>query len=235
MNPAIELLNFSGAAVAVHEDSEARKVEALATSSEIVEITDEFDNQCAVTAARDVKAIISEIEACRKKVKAPVLELGKSIDKAAKDFVGELQTELARVNRLLTDYATEQRKIAFEAERKRQEEQRKIEAEKLAAAEKLKQAETPEEVKEARQKVEEKVKAEADVKAVVTEPEKAEGLTVRQVKDFRIIDIMETLKARPDLVHVMPNRQEILKAIKEPGALIPGLEIFTETKTSVRK
>ena len=234
MKPVIELLNFADAQITIRAEAAQRKNDALEALSEIVEIQDDFDNQCAVTASRDVKAIIAEVEACRKAVKAPVLELGKSIDQAAKEFAGELQTELARVNRLLSDYATEQRRIAFEAERKRQEEQRKLEAEKAAAAEKLRQAETAEEVKEARQAVAEKVKAEADIKAIEIKPAKAEGLTVRQVKDFRIVDIMATLKARSDLVHVTPNRMAILAAIKETDS-IPGLEIFTETKTSVRK
>lgn len=234
MNSAIELLNFSGAAVKINADAEAKKTAALAACSEITEVTDDFDNQCAVSAVRDIKAISDEVEKCRKKVKAPVLELGKSIDQAAKDFTRSLADEQRRVNALVTNYAAEQRRIAFEEERKRQEEKLKLEQEIEAAAAKLRAAATAEEVKKARETVEQAVKAEADIKAVSTAQKKAEGLVVRTVKDFKIIDIEALQKARPDLVHVMPKRSKILEAIKSAES-IPGLEIFEETKTSIRK
>lgn len=234
MNSSIELLNFTGAAVEINADAEAKKTKALALSSEITEVADDFDNQCAVSAVREIKSIADDVEKCRKKVKAPVLELVKSIDQAAKDFTLSLADEQRRVNALITSYATEQRRIAFEAERKRQEEQQKLEAEREAAAAKLKSAATAEEVKEARATVEQVVKAEADIKAVLTAPKKTEGLVVRTVKGFKIIDIEALHKARPDLVHVMPKRSEILEAIKSAES-IPGLEIFEQTKTSVRK
>lgn len=234
MNDALELLNFKDAAVTVNMEAEAKKIEAIAASKMITEVADSFDNECAVEAVRDIKALMAEIEACRKTVKAPVLQLGKSIDKAARDFCGALITEQARVQKLITGYADEQRRIAFEAEKKRRAEQERLERERQAAAEKLKQAETPEAVKEARATVEQAVKAEADVKAISTAPEKVSGLVVRKVKDFKIVDIDALHKARPDLVHIMPKRSEILEAIKTADS-IPGLEIFEETKTSIRK
>jgi len=234
MKDALELLNFASASVAVNEDAEAKKAEALEAAGNITEIADSFDNECAVEAVRDIKSIMSDVESCRKTVKAPVLKLGKAIDQAAKDFCGALITEQARVQKLITGYADEQRKIAWEAEKARRAEQERLERERQAAAEELKKAETPEETYRAKRTVAKAVQAEADNKAISTAPEKVSGLVVTRRKDFRIVDIDALHKARPDLVHVMPKRSEILEAIKTTDK-IPGLEIFEETKTSIRK
>lgn len=234
MKDALELLNFAGASVAVHDSAEKRKQAALMLAEDVLEVADEFDNECAVLASREIKSLLDDVEKCRKTVKAPVLALGKSIDEAAKQFGITLAEEGRRIGKLITAYADHQRRIAFEAERKRREEQQRLERERQEAAEKLKQAETVEEKQVAQATVQQAVKAEADIKAAVVKPMKPEGVTVRVVKDFKILDIEALHKARPDLVHLMPQRSKILEAIKSADS-IPGLEIFEETKTSIRK
>lgn len=234
MNEALQLLNFADAQVSIDESAKHRREDALQQAQDVQAVTDEFDNEIAVDAVRSIKQIVADVEKCRKTVKAPVLQLGKSIDEAAKGFIASLNAECARVNRLIAGYADEQRKIAMEVERKRQEEIRKAELEKIAAARKLQESETQKERVEAREQVEEKVKKQADLSLPVQKQEKPTGLTIRRVKTYEVVDIRALLAARPDLVVLSPNHRSITEAIKSADS-IPGLKISEETKTSVRK
>lgn len=234
MNEALQLLNFADAQVSIDESAKHRREDALLKAQDVQAVADEFDNEIAVDAVRSIKQIVADVEKCRKTVKAPVLQLGKSIDEAAKGFVASLNAEAGRVNRLISGYADEQRKIAMEAERKRQEQARIVEQEKIEAARKLEEAATQKERAKAREQVEEKVKQQADLSLPVKTEAKPSGLTVRRVKTYEVVDIRALLAARPDLVVLSPNHRSITEAIKSTDS-IPGLKISEETKTSVRK
>lgn len=92
--------------------------------------------------------IIRRMETSRVEVKAPVLDLGRRIDKMAADFSQPIQAEFDRVKRLVSDHdAKEQARIAEEnrkreeAERREREAAEKIRREEAAIAEAKYQAE----------------------------------------------------------------------------------------------
>jgi hypothetical protein len=109
--------------------------------------------------------VIKRMESSRTETKAPVLELGKRIDKMASEFSAPIQAELDRVKRLVSDHhAKEAARIAEEnrkrdeAIRREQEAAEKLRREEAAKAEAIYQAEQAKLAEEAR-------KAEAAAKA----------------------------------------------------------------------
>lgn len=232
---ALELKNFETPSIAIVEEAVKERDLLILQASDINEVDGEFMNECAVEILRDIRKMKANVEGTRKSLKNPVLELGREIDGASKGFMESLLEEERRVKKLVDGYAAEQRRIRLEAERKHREEEQRIAREKEEAVKKMEEAESREEKEEARSEVEEKVKREADMKSdpVKHEP-KPRGFSVKVSKDFEIVDIMEVLKARPDLVNVMPKRSAILEAIKTADS-IPGLKIFEKTSTSIRK
>jgi len=83
--------------------------------------------QEAVNAVRDVKAVLLAVERARKAVKEPLLEACRLVDSTASAFVEELKVEELRINTELGNYQQEIVAEARRQEQKRQEELRKIE------------------------------------------------------------------------------------------------------------
>lgn len=232
---AIELKDFEVPSVFILPDAIEKRDNLIQQCKGITVVDDSFVNECAVEILRDVARMKADVEKTRKQLKQPVLDLGRAIDGAAKDFLTSLGDAERGVKKLVDSYAAEQRRIQFEAERKRREEEERIAKEKAEAARKLEEAKTAEEQQAAKAVVEEKVKEQADLKlSPVKTEEKSEGMSVRVSKDFEIQDIEALWKARPDLVHMMPKRSAILEAIKTVDS-IPGIKIFEKTSTSIRR
>lgn len=145
-NP-IAVAGLESAKVEIQADAYTRRSEVIESAKFCPPKVVDADTQTEVTnVVRDIKRLLKEVEDGRKAVKAPVLELGKKIDAAAAEFVATLETEANRLTGLLVGYETEQRRIAAEAEAKRQAEIRRQEAEARAA-----QAEIERKAREAEQ------------------------------------------------------------------------------------
>lgn len=95
---------------------------ALLFSGTIKAISTQTEAQAVAHAIKEFQALSRETESSRTDVKKPVLELGKRIDSAAKEFIGPVETELARLRGLLNGYQAEQERQRREAEAKRQAE-----------------------------------------------------------------------------------------------------------------
>lgn len=137
---ALTLTGIRETSVSISPKAEEAKQAALADVRDITTVDDEFAMACATDALRNLKQLTKDVEDARKAVKAPVLDLGRTIDGLAKNFLADVEKEASRVNKLLNAYAAEQRRIQMEAERKRQEEERrqreaaeKAERERMAA------------------------------------------------------------------------------------------------------
>jgi hypothetical protein len=139
----IAVKGVSAVAVEIHSDAYNRRAEIIEAANFCPPAVTDADTQAEVTnVLRDIARLLKETEDGRKLVKAPVLDLGKRIDAAAAEFVQTLEAQKARLNGMLVAYETEQRRIAMEAERKRQEEIRKQEAEAELARKRALLAET---------------------------------------------------------------------------------------------
>lgn len=195
------------------------------------------------------------IENARESLKRPFLETGRKIDSIAKNAVEKVEVENERIKRLIGDYnRREQERLEAErkeAERKAQEEAREIarltreaeEARQRAAAEQdaakraLAEAEAASKEQAAAAAEWDAGERQANAGAIVTAPPKVEGVSVRTVNDFEVLDIHALYASNRNVVKLEPDRAVIKAMINTPGfnpALLKGIRIFPSTQTSVR-
>lgn len=248
MSNLILVSGVPGVSVTIGSQAYTDRQTALDDARMVRAVSDQFGQESAVDALRAVKALIAETEKARKAVKAPVLDLGKRIDTLASEFTGELEREAARLSGLLTAYELEQRRIAAEEQRKRDEAERKareeaarIERERQEAERKALQSGDTEARQAAARIAAERAKAEADARiaaavAAQNAPvvERAQGQVVSDHWTFDVVDIHALAAACPDLVTITPKRADILALIKSGTREIAGLTIRQETSVSVR-
>ncbi len=126
-----ELLLVTGidsASITAAEDAIQRRDTLLASARRGTSVRTADGAQRAAEIMREIKAFTGLIEATRKEVKAPVLEIGKKIDSVSNTLTADLQAEYDRISRLLGAYQAEERRKQEEAaQRAREEEQRLLE------------------------------------------------------------------------------------------------------------
>ncbi len=256
MSAALVLKDFNGV-IEVTPDAYQLKKHALAVARPIHKVETGEEQLAAVAALRELKEIRHGMEATRKAVKAPVLDLGRRIDATAQDFLEDCYKQEGRIQGLINHY---QRK---ELEKKREEE-KKLERE-------------AEEAKRLRDRANNTdnpiLKAELESAAfdlemsqevaVVPGVEKPKGLVVKARINFQVIDPIvfcqawpdfwkwhadtETLKIDRMLILDELNKEngngvfhktkfpEELSATDDPRLVRPaGLRVYEETKTHVR-
>jgi len=121
-NP-IAVAGLESAKVEISTDAYTRRTEVIEAAKFCPSAVTDADTQAEVTSAvRDIKRLLKEVEDGRKAAKAPALDIGRKIDAAAAEFTATLEAESNRLTGLLTTYETQQRRIAAEAEAKRQAE-----------------------------------------------------------------------------------------------------------------
>ena len=136
-NP-IAVAGLESAKVEISTDAYTRRTEVIDAAKFCPSAVTDADTQAEVTnAVRDIKRLLKEVEDGRKAVKAPVLDIGRKIDAAAAEFTATLEAEANRLTGLLTTYETQQRRIAAEAEAKRQAEIKRQQDEARKAQEEI--------------------------------------------------------------------------------------------------
>lgn len=130
MSTTTELLLVTGidsASITAAEDAIQRRDTLLANARRGTSVRTADGAQRAAEIMRDIKSFTGLIEATRKEVKAPVLDIGKKIDAVSASLTLDLQAEYDRISRLLGAYQAEERRKQEEAaQRAREEEQRLI-------------------------------------------------------------------------------------------------------------
>jgi hypothetical protein len=234
----IRTQGLDGVTVDLHPDCHATRAAILQRSAQIVEVVDELDADLAMDAIRDINGHLKAVEACRKEVKAPVLELGKAIDRAAAEHVAALETEKQRIERLSSGYIAAQRRAREEAEAKARMEARRLMAEAEEARRKAEEearaaghneqaiAHVVTQVTIDAAKAAQEVQAEARAAHVVPK-----GVGIRTKVHFKILDERAMHAARPDLFS--PDESKIRKAIGLTHK-IPGLQVWTEEIPTVK-
>lgn len=133
---AIAILG-EGYTISVTPAAEQQKQIVLEAARKVVAVTDQDSCDIAQARMKGLAAIRNAVEASRKEVKKPVLDLGTKIDGIAKEFVADVVFEESRLSTLVADYAREQQRIAREAreaaERERQRIEREEHEQKMAA------------------------------------------------------------------------------------------------------
>ena len=113
-------------------DAKQLKANALEKAALIGRVTNSEENTRAVNAQRDLKAVQVGFEKQRKKLKEPLLEAGRQLDRTVNEEVDEIDREMGRIAQLTGEFQlAEQRRVREEEELQRRELAR-IEAEKQA-------------------------------------------------------------------------------------------------------
>lgn len=124
-------------AIQLTPDALQAKEQALEASALIGRVTNDNEELQAHEAQRSLDSLARYCEKSRKMVKEPVLELGRKIDKAAKDFATELEEEAKRISALVGGYAALKEAKRMAAEAAARLEQERIQRERFAEEQRL--------------------------------------------------------------------------------------------------
>lgn len=229
-------LEGPGYSLAVSAEIEAAKSELLEASGKIGCVNDNDESNAAQFQIRRLASFRNLVEKSRVEVKKPIIDLGRAIDAAAKEFAGMVVNEERRLALMVGKHTEEMAaaKRAAEAEERRKfEEARKAkeEAERAAAeAERARLAavnavsiqdaiaakQAAREADAASAKAEEERQAAQRERmassAAVATTHVSSG--VRFALDFEVIDIERLYSVSPDLVELTPKRAAIMAKLK---------------------
>jgi len=222
---------------------------AIADARDVFQVTTDYEQNQAVKVAGELKALAKACEKSRAEVKAPVLNAGRMIDAAAKEYLTPLETEVRRLESLAAAFVR-QKQAELERQRRAAEEAARAEALKAEQARRAEE-EAARKVREAATLAERlAAKAEAAKHAEASQQQaqvfaeaaarlaapavsvSVAGASVAEVWDYSVEDIIALAVARPDLVEIVPRRAAILRAIKDGP--IPGLRTFSTTRVTAR-
>ena len=224
--------------------TEEAQSQSYALSNELVEITvvnSPETQEAATKVAVAGQAFVKEVEASRKAVKAPVLELAKRIDTLADELSAPVKGEMVRVGALVAKFQqAEAERVKREREDREKKELAAMEAARLAAQKEREAVAAMNDEASLAKAVaaeEEAKRKEKEMYATLTAPApaaiKAKGSATRTVLKFEVTDIHALYAANRALVKLEPNTAAI-KAICVAGQEIPGLKVWEEQATSFR-
>ena len=226
-------------------DAARRKRDVLLASAQSCTIIDSPAVAERVNAdLHALKEFSSMIEADRKSVKAPVLDIAGRIDELARDLTAKVNAEAARLGALLGTWQLEQDRLAADARRRAQEEEDRIKREADAQAAEAQRAAderaqdllrqaggartqvqrdrltTQASVLQASagQAVQEIAQAAqanvASLRATAVTPARVAGPAVRREMLFEVTDLAALYRAQPLLVTLSPNNAAIKAVLK---------------------
>ncbi len=236
-------LNGDGYSVSLTKDAKAKKSALISEAIQISEVSDNEQAEEARYCLKELNDFSILLERCRKEVKEPVLEAGRRIDAAAKDFIKDVDVQKFRITNLISDHAREQQIKQQEALRKQQEaemelqrkameeERKRLEAERaaLAAEHAILDADTKKQRAAAQKLAEEARAREAEAEKARLAAEAAEQKEdaaamvvleasapkgVKPTLDYEVTDIHLLYRNHPELVELTPKRSLILAELK---------------------
>jgi len=242
MNSQMITLSGDGYKISPSPEAEKLKKSLLKEGSSIKAVEDKGDEGLALAVCSNLASFRKQLEATRKAVKQPAIDLGKKIDSIAEAFGRDVETEEKRVRSLLGGYqmklAQEQQRILEEARRKQA-----LADKALADAESARLAALKKQTVMAETKAEVLENKAVDARVAVMELEqKAADTRVAggsMVWSFEIISLDELYNERPDLVKLEAKTREINEAMKrledqgKPVA-IHGLRCFKIPRINIR-
>lgn len=221
-------------------DSTFERRDALAIAAHrLTTIRTADEAQAAGDLLKEISAFSKLVEASRKIIKDPVIELGKRIDALAYEAAGELELEKQRLSRILGTWSAEQDRLRREAEQKARDEEQRIrdEAErKRQEAEKT--SSTDAQLERQLNKIdtqEANAIVQTRVDTVGRVAPKVSGTATRAEVCLEVLDIAEVYKHAPHLVKLELNTAVAKSVIKaNPNLVVPGLKHWIEHKAAAR-
>lgn len=200
--------------------------EALATAALIGKVENAEQNQTAVRAQVALKSVAQSFETARKKLKEPILEAGRKLDRAVAEALDDVQKELGRLANLVSEFQrAEQRRVREEEELQRRE----LERIEQKRREDLVKAQTPEQV----QHVEERAAVQRAAESKPVAPTRAAGQHVQTDWSIDIINPYDLAKFHPDCVKIEALLTPI-KAALNSGITVKGVKAERVIKAGVR-
>ena len=249
--------------VTITADATQLKAQLLEISRPVTAVTSIESRDSAITISRNLKTHIADVEKSRKDVKEPILKMGRAIDEAAATHVKEIQTELERVNRLISGFEEERRRKeqeelrakqaeidriqreADEAERKRVEAARKLEELPVSGKQTMKAMSEEFDAEEARIEAENKkreLEKQQQQLAEQTQAVRSTGGSLRTELEIEVTDKMALVKAHPELCRIeadLPSLKFYISTMEGRNdgkpVTIPGIRYSRKSAFSSRK
>jgi membrane protein involved in colicin uptake len=238
-----ELMTVALSDYSINSTDEAKEIASnLHTElTAIATVTTPDAQLVATNVARDAQSFLKRLEASRKAVKSPVLEIGRKVDALADELAAQVKAEMQRVGALVAKF---QQAEAIRVEQERIERQKR-EAEAMAAARDAarKERELAEKMQseadfaKALEAEAEAKRKEAAMYATLTAPQpaaiKAEGSATRRVLRYEVTDIKAAYAAAPHLFSVEIKPSAVTSTCNK-DTVIPGMRFWEELTTSFR-
>lgn len=226
MSGALIVRHDSELRVTFSPDAFALKESALAIGALIGRVTTPAEQESAVSAQREIAAIVRSVEKARKEIKQPILDYGRAIDDAAAKFIDEVQREEGRIANLISEFQLAERRRVAAEQRLQQEELQRLEREKAEALAKTKTLEE-------QQKVMDDFSRKAAVESQPIIAAKAEGQVSKNDWEIQITNPYDLAKFHPQCVTITPKLGEI-KALLAQGMSVRGVNAKEIIRTTVR-
>lgn len=211
--------------VSLSGDAYRLQAEALEGAALIGRVSNAAEQAEAVEAQKALRTLIKECEDARVEVKSPVLDFGRRIDNAAKNYQEPLKFEELRIATLIGDYQTAELARVRSEEAARLAELTKLEKERQAA---LAAAETHDE--------RDRINTDFDQQAQASAPPliaKSEGQIIREDWDITVTDLWSLARAHPMCVTIVPRLSEI-RELLDLGQKVAGVSAKKVVKSGVR-
>ena len=207
------ILAGDGYQLTISPEARQNKAELLAKAASVTTVTDNDESIRAQFEIRRLAEMRILIEKSRKAVKEPVLLVGKAIDKAASDFLVDLEAEEHRIKGLVGAHAEEVERlkvIKAEEERRAFEDARAARLAKVLAEQAAAESQSIADVIAAKQA------AEANKAALDARLQASDELAITQLAagvkfawDFEVTDIDLLATRQRACVEMTPRRREI--------------------------
>lgn len=239
----MQLLNSNAASSVITLNPGAAQQQAmlLRSAALVTSCADANEADVLVRLGREIAAALSDAEASRVSVKAPVLNLGKQIDALAKSYAAPLEAEKKRLANLHAEFTEQEQRRVAEEQRQRDAEVRRLEEEqRLCELNRIAQeaamrddagldraVNAEEAAKEAAQQ------ADLAIRAPVPTLDRQRGTVVRRTFDVEIQCLTTLYAARPDLCKLELSKAA-LNAVAYEGLVLPGIVLHWRTDSSFR-
>lgn len=190
------------------------------TQAQALVIRNPTEYEGAAGILKNIKGASNRIEEERKKLKAPILEAGRAIDKFFGDPLTALETAEKTIKQKLVIYSNEQERLQREEQARADARARKDQEELAAKARKAQ-----EEGKLERAAVLEERAASVVAPIIDRTPAKVAGVSYREVWKFRIIDEAKVPRQYCDVSE--SKLRKVVQALKA-DAQIEGVEVYME-------
>ncbi len=219
-----------------------RQNHLCALAEKITKVSSQQDQEDAVDIAAQIKAFMNNVEAERKELKKPVIDMGKMLDDKIKAFIEKSELAYSSLTKAISVWQESERireaRIREEEEKKRVEALRLVAEQEAALHKKIQEARS-EMAKEALEIELEKKNQEfrdtiieSHAAVAVAAPERPKGVSVTKSYDFEVLNIHEVYKHNSALVKLEANKVVIKSMLRQGMTTCPGLKIF-EAKTEV--